>query len=158
MKITEIYHVAGKEFSDKQKAFEYENKLRDNLELRARNLKLYCWDMLGYPGEITAIQLINHFCRYHKFDFGKYRNRYVGEIMMIDPQYIKWCIENVSSFRLNKEEEALLNTSWKYSVSGYRWDITHNETSIVPSEKPDYNIIDWEREIMRQDNIKNPEI
>lgn len=150
MKTTKIYHIAGKEFPTKREAFEYENKLRDNLELRARNLKLFYWGMFSYPGETTAIQLINYFCHYHKFDFGRYRNRYIGEIMIIDTQYIEWCIENVPSFKMNKEEESLLNTSWKHSVGGYRWDLIYDEVSIIPSEKPDYNIINWEIDMMRR--------
>lgn len=125
-------------------------KVHDNLELRARNLKLYYWSMLGYPGEKTAVQLINHFCHFHKFDFGQWKGCCIGEIMLIQPSYIRWCINNVSTFKLNEEETALLNTSWKHSVGGYNWDITHNQIVNIPAEKPDYNLINLEKELLVQ--------
>ena len=89
------------------------------IEERARNLKVFYWHMLGYPGINLATKLINHFCHYHKFTFGKWKGKCIGEIMMIDFQYIKWCIDNIPSFEMNEEEKALYNTSWKYSVGGY---------------------------------------
>ena len=118
------------------------NEVLSNLELIARNLKLYYWDMLGYPGESNAINLINNFCHFHKFDFGRWKGHCIGEIMMIYPKYIKWCIDNVNTFKLNKEEEALFNTSWKHSIGGYKWDVIYGQVESVPAENPDYNIIE----------------
>lgn len=116
-----------------------------SLELRARNLKLYYWNMRGYPGEGVAINLINKFCNYQKFHFGKYKNRYIGEIMMICPSYIKWVIDNVPSFEISKEIKALYNTSWKHSVGGSSWNITTGEVVDIPGEMPDYDIIELEK-------------
>lgn len=145
MQITEIYHVAGKEFSDRQKALEYEDTLRNNLELRARNLKLYYWRELCN----NALRLINHFCHYHKFDFGKYKDRYVGEIIMIDTQYVEWCVKNVPTFKLNKEEETLLNTSWEYSIGG--WRCNRYDTWESSGDWYDLKLIKWEEEIMKKE-------
>ena len=78
MKTIKQYKVLNKIFDDKEEALEYENSIRNNLELRARNLKVFYQRMLGYPGHYTAIKLINHFCHYHKFDFGKWKGEYIG--------------------------------------------------------------------------------
>ena len=145
MKTINSYDVAGKTFSDKQEALNYEKLLRNNLELRARNLKLFYWRMLGYPGESVAINLINKFCHYQKFTFGKYKNQYVGEILMMFPDYIKWLIENVPSFTVNEEIKALYNTSWKHSIGGSSWNITNGTVINIPGEMPDYDIINWEK-------------
>ena len=56
--------------------------------------------MLGYPGINLAKELINHFCHYHKFTFGKWKGKCIGEIMMTDFQYIKWCIDNIPEFKI----------------------------------------------------------
>lgn len=146
MKIIEQYNIAGKIFNNKEDALDYENKLRNNLELRARNLKLFYWKMMGYPGEHTAINLINNFCHHHKFTFGKWKGKCVGEIMVIFPEYIKWCVENVSFFKMNKEEEALYNTSWGRYLGGTSWNITEDEVTYIPSERPDYKLIEWEEQ------------
>lgn len=156
MKVIKVYNVAGKEFSNKQDALNYENELRNNLELRARNLKVFYWDMLGYPGEIIAIQLINHFCHYHRFDFGRYRNRYVGEIIMKDIQYVKWYIKNIPMFKLNKEEKVLLNTSWKRSIGGYKTDFL--DTWETSGDEYDIKLINWEQEMMAQEKILNKKL
>lgn len=147
MNFTKIYYVAGKEFSNKQKAVNYENELRNNLKLRAWNLKLYYWKISYHK----SIRLINHFCNYHKFNFGKYKDKYIGEIIMKDKQYIIWCIKNIPMFELNKEEEALLTTSWKYSIGGYKWDITHDIVETTCGEQCNLQLINWEKEEM----IKN---
>ena len=44
MKTIEHYEVAGKIFNDKGKALKYETELRNNLNLRARNLKIFYWN------------------------------------------------------------------------------------------------------------------
>ena len=42
------------------------------------------------------------------FTFGKYKGKEVGKIICSDPQYVKWCVENVSFFTLSIEQEILL--------------------------------------------------
>ena len=98
------------------------------VEEKARNLKLFYWHMCGYPGISIAKKLINHFCNYHKFTFGKWKGKYIGEVMMIDFQYITWCIDNVPSFEMNEEENALYNTSWKHNVGGYTCGLNYGYT------------------------------
>ena len=97
---------------------------------RARNLKLFYWSMLGFPGINLAKELINHFCHYHKFTFGQYKGKCIGEIMMMDFPYIKWCLDNIPSFEMNEEEKALYNTGWKYNVGGYTDEIDIDGTGI----------------------------
>lgn len=75
--------------------------------------------MLGSPGINLARELINHFCCYHKFAFGQYKGKCIGEIMMMDFPYIKWCLDNIPSFEMNEEEKALHDTGWKCNVGGY---------------------------------------
>lgn len=123
METIQQYKIIDKLFNNKEDAINYENSIKNNFELRARNLKLYYWNMMNYPGETTAINLINNFCHHHKFTFGKWKGRCIGEIMIIFPEYIKWCIKNVPFFKMNKEEESLFNTSWEHNVSGISWDI-----------------------------------
>lgn len=154
MKVKEHYEVAGKIFNNKEDALKHENELRNNLNLRARNLKVFYWNMLGSPGEHTAIQLINHFCHYHELTFGQWKGNYIGEIMMLFPEYIKWCIKNVPFFKMNKEETALYNTKWAYNVGGTRWDITHDEVTDIEGDKPDYELINWEKEQLNATNSK----
>lgn len=43
------------------------------------------------------------------FDFGVYKGQSISDIIKKDPQYITWCLNNVSKkrFKLNKEEKEL---------------------------------------------------
>ena len=124
-----------------------------SIEERARNLKLFYWSMLGYPGINLAKKLINHFCHYHKFTFGQYKGKCIGEIMMADFQYIKWCIDNIPSFEMNEEEKALYNTSWKYSVGGYTSEFINGyiDTYTKDGDTYDKNLINKEIELMETD-------
>ena len=124
------------------------------IEKRARNLKLFYWKMLGYPGVSLAKDLINHFCHYHKFTFGKYKGECIGEIMMTDFQYIKWCIDNCPIFKMNEEENALYNTSWKYSVGGYIDEFIYGcytDTYTKEGDTYDKDLIDEEIELMERE-------
>ena len=123
------------------------------IEERARNLKVFYWHMLGYPGINLAKRLINHFCHYHKFTFGKWKGKCIGEIMMIDFQYIKWCIDNIPSFEMNEEEKALYNTSWKYSVGGYTSEFINGyiDTYTKNGDTYDKDLIDKEIELMERE-------
>lgn len=118
------------------------------IEERARNLKIFYWSMLGYPGINLAKELINHFCHYHKFTFGKWKGKCIGEIMMIDFQYIKWCIDNIPSFEMNEEEKALYNTSWKYNEGGYVYEVINGNTYTKDGDTYDKDLIDKEIELM----------
>lgn len=123
------------------------------IEERARNLKVFYWHMLGYPGINLATKLINHFCHCHKFTFGKWKGKCIGEIMMIDFQYIKWCIDNIPSFEMNEEEKALYNTSWKYSVGGYTSEFINGyiDTYTKNGDTYDKDLIDKEIELMERE-------
>ena len=109
--------------------------------------------MLGYPGINLATELINHFCHYHKFTFGKWKGKCIGEIMMIDFQYIKWCIDNIPAFKMNEEEKALYSTSWKYSVGGYTSEFINGyiDTYTKGGDRYDKGLIDKEIELMERD-------
>ena len=124
-----------------------------SIEESARNLKVFYWHMLGYPGINLAKKLINHFCHYHKFTFGKWKGKCIGEIMMIDFQYIKWCIDNIPSFEMNEEEKALYNTSWKYSVGGYTSEFINGyiDTYTKNGDTYDKDLIDKEIELMERE-------
>lgn len=122
-----------------------------SIEERARNLKLFYWSMLGYPGINLAKELINHFCHYHKFTFGKWKGKCIGEIMMIDFQYIKWCIDNIPSFEMNEEEKALYNTRWKYNEGGYVYEVINGNTYTKDGETYDKDLINKEIELMETD-------
>ena len=122
-----------------------------SIEERARNLKLFYWSMLGCPGINLAKELINHFCHYHKFTFGKWKGKCIGEIMMIDFQYIKWCIDNIPSFEMNEEEKALYSTSWKYSVGGYVYEVINGNTYTKDGDTYDKDLIDKEIELMERE-------
>ena len=123
------------------------------IEEKARNLKVFYWNMCGYPGINLAKELINHFCHYHKFTFGKWKGKCIGEIMMIDFQYIKWCIDNIPSFEMNEEEKALYNTSWKYSVGGYTSEFINGyiDTYTKNGDTYDKDLIDKEIELMERE-------
>ena len=120
----------------------------ETIEERAYNLKLFYWSMLGYPGVNLAKELINHFCHYHEFTFGKWKGKCIGEIMMIDFQYIKWCIDNIPTFIMNEEEKALYNTSWRYDVGGYTSDISIGDTYTNDGDTYDKDFINKEIELM----------
>ena len=107
--------------------------------------------MRGYPGINLAKELINHFCHYHKFTFGKWKGKCIGEIMMIDLQYIMWCIDNIPSFEMNKEEKALYNTTWKYNIGGYTYDINCGYTYTKDGDTYDVDFINREIELMERD-------
>ena len=123
----------------------------ETIEEKARNLKVFYWHMLGYPGINLAKELINHFCHYHKFTFGKWKGKCVGEIMMTDFQYIKWCIDNIPSFEMNEEEKALYNTSWKYNVGGYVYEVINGNTYTKDGDTYDKDLINKEIELMEKE-------
>lgn len=52
------YKVGNKSFLSKEEALEYEDTLKKDLKLRARNLFLFWNKMLGYPGIVTATQMV----------------------------------------------------------------------------------------------------
>lgn len=110
-----------------------------SIEERARNLKLFYWSMLGSPGINLAKELINRFCHYHKFAFGQYKDKCIGEIMMIDLQYIKWCLDNIPSFEMNKEEKALCDTDWKYNAGGYTDEFINGYTGTYTKDCDTYD-------------------
>ena len=122
----------------------------ETIEERARNLKVFYWSLLGYPGISLAKKLINRFCHYHKFTFGKWKGKCIGEIMMIDFQYIKWCIDNIPAFIMNEEEKALYNTSWRYDVGGYTSDISIVDTYTNDGDTYDRDFINKEIELMER--------
>ena len=124
------------------------------IERKARNLKVFYWKMFGYPGVSLAKDLINHFCHYHKFTFGKYKGKCIGEIMMTDFQYVMWCIDEVPTFKLNEEESALLNTSWTYDMGGYTSEFIegcYTDTYIIEGDTYDQDLIDEEIELMEKE-------
>ena len=123
----------------------------ETIEEKARNLKVFYWHMLGYPGINLAKELINHFCHYHKFTFGKWKGKCVGEIMMTDFQYIKWRIDNIPSFEMNEEEKALYNTSWKYNVGGYVYEVINGNTYTKDGDTYDKDLINKEIELMERE-------
>ena len=117
---------------------------------KARNLKLFYWDMRGYPGINLAKELINHFCHYHKFTFGKWKGKCIGEIIMTDLQYIMWCINNIPLFEMNEEEKALCNTSWKYNIGGYTSELNYGYTYTKDGDTYDRDFINREIELMEK--------
>ena len=121
------------------------------IEERARNLKLFYCRMLGYPGINLAKELINHFCHYHKFTFGKWKGKCIGEIMMIDLQYIMWCIDNIPLFEMNEEEKALYNTTWKHNTGGYTSEFNCGYTYTKNGDTYDIDLINMEIELMERD-------
>ena len=123
----------------------------ETIEEKARNLKVFYWHMLGYPGINLAKELINHFCHYHKFTFGQYKGKCIGEIMMTDFQYIKWCIDNIPEFKMNEEEKALYNTSWKYNVGGYVYEVINGNTYTKDGDTYDKDLINKEIELMERE-------
>lgn len=42
------------------------------------------------------------------FNFGKFRGQKVDAVILSNPKYIVWCLENVSYFSLEKEQKKLL--------------------------------------------------
>ena len=106
--------------------------------------------MVGYPGINLAKELINHFCHYHKFTFGKWKGKCIGEIMMIDFQYIKWCIDNIPLFEMNEEEKVLYNTSWKYNIGGYTSEFNCGYTYTKDGDTYDIDFINREIELMEK--------
>ena len=118
---------------------------------KARNLKLFYWNMRGYPGINLAKELINHFCHYHKFTFGKCKGKCIGEIIMTDLQYIMWCINNIPLFEMNEEEKALCNTSWEYNIGGYTSELNYGYTYIKDGDTYDRDFINREIELMERD-------
>ena len=120
------------------------------IEEKARNLKVFYWNMCGYPGINLAKELINHFCHYHKFTFGKWKGKFIGEIMMTDFQYIRWCIDNIPLFEMNEEEKALYNTSWKHNIGGYTCELTCGYTYTKDGDTYDRDFINREIELMER--------
>ena len=126
----------------------------ESIEEKAMNFKLFYWSMLGSPGINLAKELINQFCHYHKFTFGQYKDKCIGEIMMIDYQYIKWCIDNIHSFAMNEEEKVLYNTRWKYNVGGYTSEFINGYTGTYTKDVDIYDIDFIKKEIELLETVK----
>lgn len=45
------------------------------------------------------------------FLFGKHRNEAVEEVIVDDPSYVEWCLDEVEGFELDEEATQLLATS-----------------------------------------------
>ena len=144
MNIIEKYEVAGKSFNTKEEATEYEEKLRNNLPLRARNIKLFYKFMLGWPGEVTALRIVTNFCLNNKFTFGKFKGRCIGEIIILHPQYITWCLENIPWFSLKEREKILYEAPNNFYLGGLTWDVMTDEVTIKDPERYNNDLIDWE--------------
>ena len=47
----------------------------------------------------------------NKFTFGKYRGHDIKEIILTHIGYIMWCLENISNFSLNEEEQKVYDAA-----------------------------------------------
>lgn len=91
-------------------------------KIAAKNIYLYYYSMLGYPGAEIAIQLANKFTGDEVIKFGKYEGNYLGEIILLDPQYIQWLLEN-TKFTLSENATLLYDmTKHGFYVGGYTTD------------------------------------
>ena len=135
--ITE-YKVLDKTFSNIEDAKEFEKSISDNLPLRARNLYLFWYKMLGYPGIATAEKLIANFTHNRVFAFGKYKGACIGEMILLNRKYVNWCLENIPSFKLNKEELVLFTMDKSINLGGY------GDEFYIPGETYNNTLIDWE--------------
>ena len=43
------------------------------------------------------------------FNFGKYKGRTVESVILEDPSYINWCMENVEKFSMNEDCKTLFS-------------------------------------------------
>ena len=55
-----------------------------------------------------------------KFWFGKYKGQNIIDICKNDRSYVRWCIDNVKNFSLNKEEDV------EYRLSAPKRVISHD--------------------------------
>lgn len=46
---------------------------------------------------------------YQSLQFGKYKGEQVQDIIEKDPDYIRWCLDNIDWFGLTKEAKAVLH-------------------------------------------------
>ena len=74
--------------------------------------------------------------------------------MMIDYQYIKWCIDNIPSFEMTEEEKVLYNTSWKYNVGGYTSEFINGYTGTYTKDGDIYDIDFIKKEIELLETVK----
>lgn len=153
MKELTIYKVKDKTFYSKEEALKYEESLKDDLKTRARNLFLFWAKMIGYPGYSTAIELVNKFAGNHKFAFGQYKNKGIGEIIFLDRHYISWCLKNISTFKLSKREQILFDTDTSYSIGGSVTSFTREngvESYYYDGDTYDNDLIDLEINWIKQ--------
>lgn len=47
------------------------------------------------------------FLENNKFTFGKYKNRDIYDILKTNPQYIKWCLDNIQEFKYEIPKDIL---------------------------------------------------
>lgn len=152
MQETTIYKVGNKKFLSKEEALEYEDTLKKDLKLRARNLFLFWNKMLGYPGIVTATQLVNNFAGNRKFTFGQYKGNGIGDIIFTDRQYVEWCLNNIPSFKLNEREQVLFDTDTHYTICGSSTVFNRGgyiETYHYDGDTYDSNLINLEKDWMK---------
>lgn len=66
-----------------------------------------------------------------KFWFGKYKGQNIIDICKSDRSYVRWCIDNVKNFSLNKEEDV------EYRLSAPKRVISHDYEGSVWEEFDD---------------------
>lgn len=129
------YIVADREFKNKEDALNYEDKLRNNLHLRASNLIAYYWMSYSYPSRDKAVKLIGHFCNYHKRKL-KHGEEFVGELILNSRSSVEYWLKNEPNFTLNEREQLLMDID-----EGSKYYQVHKKVNI--------DLIDWEVEQMR---------
>lgn len=57
--------------------------------------------------------------RYYVFNFGKHKGKRVEEVIIEDPNYVRWCASNVDGFKLQPKWKSMLDSSlWKEGPEG----------------------------------------
>ncbi|MCO5275251.1 MAG: hypothetical protein M9900_10065 [Flavobacteriales bacterium] len=76
-------------------------------------------------------QMIGHYNRNTKLDFGMYQGYELGVVYVFDPWYIDWCINNINKFYISD-----LNELKEFSVLGEHKDLTMVRMVGEPSANP----------------------
>ena len=45
----------------------------------------------------------------HKLTFGKHKGKTIEDVLEDDPRYLRWCMENIDDFELDRAVEHLLH-------------------------------------------------
>lgn len=129
-----VYSTLNKIFNTQQEAIEYENSFLNNYKAIALDIIA-----LNRIDKLWSQALASQFTNNIRFDFGKYKDQFIGKIIIKDKTYIDWCLNNINNFKLTDKGQLLYDIRQEeISFYNIRYDIIDilEERYLVSNKDP----------------------